>query len=123
MKLINLINSTAIVASIAFVPSIAGAEPINTVINSNTISNTSTSTNYLQPFNTAFLAYQGNFKTEGIPSSSALIVQYQTGNLTARDVVQAAINAKKLPVEALNNTSYINAVDSQLKSFNNNLLY
>jgi len=40
-------------------------------------------------------------------------------------VVKAAVNAKKLPAQALNDTSYLNAVESQLTSFGNtnNLSY
>lgn len=57
-------------------------------------------------------------KAQGIPSGSALVSQYRTGSLTALDVVKAAVNAKKLPTQALNDTGYLNAVESQLTSLN-----
>ncbi|MEH1938062.1 MAG: hypothetical protein V7L14_31035 [Nostoc sp.] len=125
MKLSILIDSVLIVASIALLHGIGGtqiatnnsSEPI--AINSNNLSTHSTNVSYLKPFDAAFLAYQGNLKAQGIPSGSTLVSQYQTGNLTALDVVKAAVNAKKLPAEALNDRGYLNAVESQLTSFGN----
>ncbi|MGF1936378.1 MAG: hypothetical protein RM347_018655 [Nostoc sp. ChiQUE02] len=128
MKLTALLNSALIIASIAFIPRIAGAqtaninnggEQINTDVNSNALRKNPTDANYLQPFNTAFLAYQGYLKNQGIPSGSALISEYQIGNLTAKDVVQAAVRANKLSAQVLNDQSYLNAVESQLTSFSN----
>ncbi|MBN3881841.1 MAG: hypothetical protein V7L02_27790 [Nostoc sp.] len=124
MKLSILIDSVLIVTSIALLPGIGGTqiatsnsgEPI--AINSNNSSNVS----YLKPFDAVFLAYQSNLKAQG----SALVSQYQTGNLTALGVVKAAVNAKKLPAqEALNDKGYLNAVESQLTSDNstNDLSY
>ncbi|MEH1970920.1 MULTISPECIES: hypothetical protein [unclassified Nostoc] len=131
MKLSTLIDSVLIVASIALLPGIGGAqtatnnsgEPI--AINSNDLLTHSTNVSYLKPFDAAFLAYQGNLKAQGIPSGSALVSQYQTGSLTALDVVKAAVNAKKLPTQALNDRGYLNAVELQLTSFGNtnNLSY
>ncbi|MEH1942318.1 MAG: hypothetical protein V7L01_19180 [Nostoc sp.] len=129
MKIINLINSALIVACIAFIPGIVdaqtantnnSAEQINTNVNSNTLGTNFPNASYLQPFNTAFLAYQGNLKEQGIPSGSALIYEYQIGKLTAKNVVQAAVSANKLPAQVLNDPSYLNAVESQLTSFSNN---
>jgi hypothetical protein len=108
MKLTTLINSGILLAAITLIPGIAAAQTGN-ISKSNT--------NYLQPFNTAFLAYQGYLKEQGIPSASGLIFAYQTGNLTANDVVQAAVKANKLPAEVLNDQDYLSAVDSQLTSF------
>lgn len=112
MKLSNLIKSTILVASIALIPGIASAQQINT-----------TSTSQLKPFNAAFLAYQGALKQQGIPSGSALIFEYQIKNLTAVDVVKAAVNANKLSPEVLNDEGYLSAVDSQLTSLANSLSY
>ncbi|MEH2364967.1 hypothetical protein [Nostoc sp.] len=124
MKLSILIDSVFIVTSIALLPGIGGTqiatnnsgEPI--AINSNNSSNVS----YLKPFDAVFLAYQSNLKAQG----STLVSQYQTGNLTALNVVKAAVNAKKLPVQkALNDKGYLNAVESQPTSDNstNDLSY
>ncbi|MEH1871106.1 hypothetical protein [Nostoc sp.] len=131
MKFSILIDSILIVSSIALLPGIGGAqiatnnsgEPI--AINSKNLLAHFMNVSYLKPFDAAFLAYQGNLKAQGIPSGSALVSQYQTGSLTALDVVKAAVNAKKLPAEALNDTDYLNAVQSQMTSLGNtnNLSY
>lgn len=121
MKLTNLLKSTLIIAAIALIPGIASAQQaieknspqsINTDINTN---------NYLQPFNLVFLAYQGNLKEQGIPSGNSLIFEYQTGNLRANDLVNAAVKANKLPTQILNDQSYLSAVESQLISLSTNL--
>jgi hypothetical protein len=116
MKITNFINFALIVGCIAFVPGMVGAQTVNT---ENSGGQINTNASYLQPFNTAFLAYQGGFKQQGIPSGSALILEYQIGNLTAKDVVQAAVRANKLPAQVLNDAGYLNAVESQLTSFSN----
>ncbi|MCC5657162.1 hypothetical protein LC608_09225 [Nostoc sp. XA010] len=125
MKFSTLIDAILIVGSIALLPRIGGAQittnnsgqPI--AINSNNLLTHFTNVSYLKPFDAAFLAYQGNLKAQGIPSGSALVSQYRTGSLTALDVVKAAVNAKKLPAQALNDTGYLNAVESQLTSLGN----
>jgi hypothetical protein len=125
MKFTTLLNSALIIASMAFIPGIAGAQTannnnggqVNTDVNSNTLRENPTNTKYLQPFNIAFLAYQGYLKEQGIPSGGTLLFKYQTGYLTAKDVVQAAIRANKLPAEVLNDQGYVNAVELQMKSF------
>ncbi|PHM09121.1 hypothetical protein CK516_16605 [Nostoc sp. 'Peltigera malacea cyanobiont' DB3992] len=126
MKFTTLLNSGLIIASMAFLPGIAGAQTvnnnngggqINTDVNSNTLRKNPIEAKYLQPFNIAFLAYQGYLKEQGIPSGGTLLFKYQTGYLTAKDVVQAAIRANKLPAEVLNDRGYVNAVELQMKSF------
>jgi hypothetical protein len=126
MKLATLINSALIVTSISLLPGIAGAQTTTNNIgetvstNSSNLPTYSTKVSYLKPFNAAFLAYQGDLKAQGIPSGSALVFQYQTGNLTALDIVKAAVNANKLPSQALNDQDYLNAVESNLTSFDSN---
>ncbi len=128
MKFTTFFNSGLIIASIALIPGVASAQTANpnnimgqtnTDLNSNALGEKSTNVSYLQPFNIAFLAYQGNLKEQGIPSGSALISEYQIGKLTAKDVVEAAIRANKLPAQVLNDSSYLNALESQLISLGN----
>ncbi|MEH2140338.1 hypothetical protein [Nostoc sp.] len=116
MKIINLINSALIVACIAFLPAIVDAQAVNTNNSAEQINTDSSNVSYLQPFNIAFLAYKGAFKEQGIPSAGRLISEFQIGNVTAKDVVEAAIKAKKLPVQVLNDRGYVNAVESQFRS-------
>ncbi|MEH1792884.1 hypothetical protein [Nostoc sp.] len=116
MKIINLINSALIVACITFLPAIVDAQTVNTNNSAEQINTDSSNISYLQPFNIAFLAYKGAFKEQGIPSAGSLISEFQIGNVTAKDVVEAAIKAKKLPAQVLNDRGYVNAVESQLTS-------
>ncbi|MEH2110048.1 hypothetical protein [Nostoc sp.] len=116
MKLTTLFNSAFIIASIAFAPGIAGAQTANT---NNGDGQINTDAKYLQPFNIAFLAYQGYLKEQGIPSGGTLLFRYQSGSLTAKDVVQAAVRANKVPAQVLNDPSYLNTVDLQMTSLSN----
>ena len=121
MKLVTLIKSALIFASITLVPGIAGAQTATTnsseiAINSNNLSSNSSSISYLQPFNLVTFAYQGGLKQHGIPSGETLIFQTQNRNIIAKDLVKAAVNADKLPSQALNDPNYLSAVISQLNA-------
>lgn len=121
MKITTLINSTLIIATIALIPGIAGAQtaseknssqPINTDINTN---------NQLKPFDLVVLAYRGYLKQEGIPSASALISGYETGSISAKALVNAAVKGNRLPAQFLNDKSYINVVEWELMSLSRDL--
>ncbi|MEH2415474.1 hypothetical protein [Nostoc sp.] len=121
MKLVTLINSALIFASITLVPGIAGAQTATSnsneiAINSNNLPRNSTTVSYLQPFNLVNFAYQGGLKQHGIPSGEVLVFQTQNRNLIAKDLVKAAVNANKLPSQALNDQNYLSAVNLQLNA-------
>lgn len=83
------------------------------------VRNTATTVNQITPFNLAYLAYRGNFKTQGIPGYSGLVSAYRDGRVSAQSLVQTAIAANLLSENALNDEGYINAVDAQLRDFQN----
>jgi hypothetical protein len=122
MKLLTLINSTLIFASITLVPGIAVAQTATNnnsetiAINSNNLPSNSIAVNYLQPFNLVTFAYQGGLKQHGIPSGEMLVFETQNRNIIANDLVKAAVNADKLPLKALNDQNYLSAVNSQLNA-------
>ncbi|QHG15725.1 hypothetical protein [Nostoc sp. ATCC 53789] len=122
MKLLTLINSALIFASITLVSGIAVAQTAtnnNTetiAINSNNLPGNSITVNYLQPFNLVTFAYQGGLKQHGIPSGEMLVFETQKRNIIANDLVKAAVNADKLPSKALNDQNYLSAVNSQLNA-------
>ncbi|MEH2372532.1 hypothetical protein [Nostoc sp.] len=121
MKVVTLINSALIFASITFVPGMVSAQipTSNTrqiAINSNNLSSHSTSVSYLQPFNLVNFAYQGGLKQQGIPSGETLVFQTQNRNIIAKDLVKAAVNADKLPSQVLNDQNYLTAVNFQLNA-------
>ena len=130
MKLTTLINSTVFIVSIVLTSSIASAQTatnknyvsadttseksINTAFNPNNLGSNATNSSYIQPFNLVYLAYQGGFKQQGIPSGGNFLFEGRNGNITPKDLVKAAINANKLPAQFLNNQDYISAVRSEL---------
>ncbi|QSJ20213.1 hypothetical protein JYQ62_16795 [Nostoc sp. UHCC 0702] len=136
MKLVTWINSTLVVAFVALTSGIAKAESaknhnytnagittsqtsngeIRTARNFQVLDSSSTNVSYLQPFNLVSLAYQGGLKQQGIPSGGTLIVERQNRQIAAEDLVQAAVNANKLPAEVLNDQNYLSAVRLQLTS-------
>ncbi|MCW5313477.1 hypothetical protein GTQ43_06535 [Nostoc sp. KVJ3] len=122
MKLITLIKSALIFASITLVPGMAVAQTATNsssqtiAINSNNLPSNSTSVNYLQPLNLVTLAYQGGLKQHGIPSGEKLVFETQNKNIIAKDLVKAAVNADKLPSQLLNDQNYLSAVNLQLNA-------
>jgi hypothetical protein len=60
-------------------------------------------------------AYRGEFEGEGIPPYNRLITAYETGEVDAQDVVEAAIADGELSPVALEDEDYINAVEAQLE--------
>ncbi|MEH1969208.1 MULTISPECIES: hypothetical protein [unclassified Nostoc] len=127
MKLATLINSGVMIAAVALTSGIANAqpatnnnyakdEPIKLAINSHALLSNSTTTSYLQPFNLVSLAYQGGLEQQGIPSGGTLISERQNRNIVAEDLVKAAVTAKKLPPQILNDQNYLSAVKAQFTS-------
>jgi hypothetical protein len=118
MKIVTLINSALIFASITFIPGIAGAQTASETIaiNSNNLPSNSTSANSLQPFNLVSFAYQGGLKQHGIPSGETLVFETQNRNIIAKDLVKAAVNADKLPSQVLSDQNYLSAVNLELNA-------
>lgn len=67
------------------------------------------------PFNLVFLAYQGFFTSENIPSASGLIQAYRAGKVTSADLTKAAISMNRLPQESLQDQYFQAQVQSQLE--------
>jgi len=106
--LFTSLSTIVILSSFAPAPAVQ-AEPtaIRTV--------TTSVTQSLSPFSLVQLASQGYLKAQGIPSNVGLFTAYAQGDITAQDVVTAAIAADRLPASALNDKSYLNAVETQLQ--------
>jgi hypothetical protein len=67
------------------------------------------------PFNLVFLAYQGFFTSEKIPSALGLISAFRGGEVTAADLTKAAISMNRLPPESLKDQNFQAQVQSQLE--------
>ena len=75
------------------------------------------STNQLNSFNLATLAYQGYLKDQGIPSNGALMSAIASGVITAQDIIQAAVKANRLPEQTLLDRGYRHNLEDQLQGF------
>ncbi|MEB3212801.1 MAG: hypothetical protein VKL39_15680 [Leptolyngbyaceae bacterium] len=67
-----------------------------------------------EAFNLVSLAYRGELEEEGVPSYSILTRNIRSGDITARDIVQAGIEDGYLRSAALEDEDYLNAVDLQM---------
>lgn len=69
-----------------------------------------------EAFNLVSSAYRGDFEEQGINSYATLISNYESGELTAEDLIGAAIDSGELSPSAIEDDSYVQAVDSQLSA-------
>lgn len=69
-----------------------------------------------EAFNLVSSAYRGEFEEQGINSYAILVSNYETGELTAEDLINAAIDSGELSPAAMEDDSYIDAVSRQLES-------
>lgn len=120
MKFSILIDSLLVVASMTLMPGISSAQTVATngneaiVSNWNTLSSNSSSVSHLEPFDLVAYAYQGGLLQHGIPSGGTLVFKTLNSNILAKDLVIAAVNAKKLQPQVLDDQNYLNAVTSEL---------
>ena len=73
-----------------------------------------------EAFNLVSSAYRGDFEDQGINSYAVLVGNYEAGELTAEDLINAAIESGELSPGALEDESYVEAVDSQLNALSSN---
>ncbi|PSB54909.1 hypothetical protein [Chamaesiphon polymorphus] len=73
----------------------------------------------LTPFGLVSLAYQGEYRMQGIPGFGSFQSATHSKTITAKDLVKAAIATNQLSPETQTDRDYLNAVNSQL-SFSRN---
>ncbi len=71
----------------------------------------------ISPFDLAFFAYRGYLQDQGIPSGQLLATDLEDGNVSAKDIVQAAIKAHRLSEQTLTDQGYLNSLESELHLF------
>ncbi len=71
------------------------------------------------PVNLVSLAYRGYFKNQGIPSYGVLLAAYQSGKITAQELVQVAVEANRVSGEVLSDFGYLNALEQELRGLQN----
>jgi len=114
MKRLVLSSLSVLLFASAAAPAFAQATPAEPPANAATIGMA------VNPFNLVFLAYQGFFESEGIPKFNALVSAHQNGQVTAADLVRVAVGMRRLPESALNDRSFIDAVNRQLTAIDTN---
>lgn len=70
----------------------------------------------IAPSDLVNMAQRGYLKQQGIPGYLGLGLAYTLGQIGAKEVVQGAVTAQLLPVEAANDQAYLNLVDAQLQT-------
>ena len=77
--------------------------------------NSATTTYQTTPFNLVILARRGYFQQQGIPSYLALSAAYNLGQITAIDLVRAAVRANRISSKYESDRSFLKAVAAQLE--------
>lgn len=73
----------------------------------------------LTPFSLVSLAYQGEYRTQGIPGFGSFYSAVSSKNIVAKNLVKAAIDANQLTPDAQTDRGYLNAVEQQLSVTHN----
>ena len=107
LKLISAASITATFSLLGSLPASAQAKEI--------ISHSSTT-----PFALVSQAQSGRLKSQGISGNGALKTQYRLHRVTAESLVRAGVDARLIPAETLQDSGYLNAVDSQMQHRINN---
>jgi hypothetical protein len=69
----------------------------------------------ITPFNLTYIAYQGYFKDQGIPSAGGLIDAIVSKRIVAQDLIRAAVTIHQLSVQTLDDRDYISNLEGQMK--------
>ena len=70
----------------------------------------------MSPFALVSAAYRGRYEDWDIPSFATLETEYEAGNVTAENLVQAGIEAGELSPQAADDDDYVSFVDSELNA-------
>lgn len=71
-------------------------------------------TTRITPFTLVSLAYQGHYRSLGIPGYSGMFADSSDGRVNAKKLVQVAVAVGDLPATTLNDRGFINAVEANL---------
>jgi hypothetical protein len=107
---VTTINNTQIIPSA--LPGRAGTSTERLSMSTATIGN-DTNTK-LTPFSLVSLAYQGEYRTQGIPGFGSFHSATSSKTITAKDLVKAALDANQLSPDTQTDRGYLNAVEQQL---------
>jgi hypothetical protein len=120
MKRIALVGLSILCLSLAATTSVkAGISNELIAMSAETAAVTQSSNTKLTPFALVSLAYQGGYRTQGIPGFSSLQSATASKTITAKDLVKAAIASNQLTPDTQTDRGYLNAVEQQLSIIHN----
>jgi hypothetical protein len=74
----------------------------------------------LSSYDLVFMAYQGYFREQGLREYEVFTDGCNQGKIQAKDVVDVASKANRLPPDIISDRGYMSAVAANLKAFKNN---
>ncbi|MFB2917358.1 MULTISPECIES: hypothetical protein [Aerosakkonema] len=113
MKSVIFGSLSVLLLSAAFAPNTL-AQQAETARSSATTGSSAATTYRIEPFNLAWMAYQGYFQAQGIPAGRTLIAAFKSADISAREIVQAAAKSGRLPSEFSPDSSYLGAMEITL---------
>jgi hypothetical protein len=111
----TLVNTKLIPSTL---PGRAGTRTERISMTTATIGNNAAHTK-LTPFGLVSLAYQGEYRTQGISGFGSFRSATSSKTITAKDLVKAAIDANQLSPDTQTDRGYLNAVEQQLSAIHN----
>ncbi|MGB6301836.1 MAG: hypothetical protein WBF90_37420 [Rivularia sp. (in: cyanobacteria)] len=105
---------TILIATTATPPVLANKTAANSNVTQSQINKNIT------PFNLVSLAYQGEFKNQGVGGYNSLLTAIVFDEVKGKDLVQIGIDTGRLSAETINDSGYISSVDSQLQKLPKN---
>ena len=113
-RLLLAVVGTILVAITATPPVLANKAAVNSNVIQNQVQKNVT------PFNLVSLAYQGEFKNQGVGGYNSLLTAIRFGEISGKDLVKYGIDTRRLSADTINDSGYISSVDSQLEKLSKN---
>jgi hypothetical protein len=120
MRRFALVGLSILCLSLAATTSVkAGTRTERIAMSAETATVTKIVNTKLTPFGLVSLAYQGEYRTQGIPGFGSFQFANSSKTITAKDLIKAAIDANQLTPDAQTDRAYLNAVEQQLSVTHN----
>jgi hypothetical protein len=120
MKRIALVGLSILALSLAATTSVKAETRTETLAMSTaSIVNNPTVNTKITPFTLVYLAYQGEYRMQGIPGFGSFQSAISSKTITAKDLVKVAIAANQLAPDTQTDRAYLNAVNLQLLAHKN----
>lgn len=109
-KILGSMSVLALCFALAPMTQVVASEKSATIVAPKTASDTT----IITAFNLSNLASNGYLQEQGIPSGSQLSFAIATGQITAQEIVEAAVRAKRVSSDVLTDQTYTRAIEYNL---------